>query len=211
MSTKLPKTLLQMAGAPVGPAPLDQATLILIDCQREYVDGELALPGIKAAIHEAARLLDLARRGGVPVVHIVHHGRPGGALFDPKGPMSAIVPELEPRAGEPVIAKSLPNSFAKTDLDLVLKKTGRPQIVLAGFMTHMCVAATAKAATDLGYRTTVVANATATRDLPDPLGGVMPAEQVHRGALTGLADRFAIVVKDTAALAKSQAENEAGG
>ena len=59
MSTKLPKTLLQMAGAPVGPAPLDQATLILIDCQREYVDGELALPGIEAAIHEAARLLDL--------------------------------------------------------------------------------------------------------------------------------------------------------
>ncbi|HAO40917.1 MAG TPA: cysteine hydrolase, partial [Afipia sp.] len=48
--------------------------------------------------------------------------------------------------------------------------------------------------------TTVVANAAATRDLPDPLGGMIPASVVHRVALTELADRFAIVVKDTAAL-----------
>jgi nicotinamidase-related amidase len=75
-----------------------------------------------------------------------------------------------------------------------LEGIGRPQLILAGFMTHMCVSATAKAAVDLGHRVTVVANATATRDLPDPLGGTMAAEQVHRGALAGLADRFAIVV-----------------
>ena len=36
--------------------------------------------------------------------------------------------------------------------------------------------------------------------LPDPLGGTIPASVVHRVALTELADRFAIVVKDTAAL-----------
>jgi nicotinamidase-related amidase len=189
-----PKSLLQLAGAPLDPAPLDQATLLLIDCQREYLDGKLALPGARPAIAEAARLLDLARRKGMPVVHIVHHGRPGGALFAPDGPMSAIVSELAPQAGEPVIAKSLPNAFAKTDLEATLQKIGRPQLILAGFMTHMCVSATAKAAVDLGRRVTVVANATATRDLPDPLGGTMPAEQVHRGALAGLADRFAIVV-----------------
>jgi nicotinamidase-related amidase len=194
------KTLLEMAGAPQTPSPLDQSTLILIDCQREYVDGGLKLPGVRAAIDEAARLLALARRRGVPVVHIVHHGRPGGALFNPDGPMSRIVDDLAPREGEKVIAKSLPNSFAKTDLDAVLKQIGRPQVILGGFMTHMCVAATAKAATDLGYRSTVVANATATRDLPDPLGGVMRAEQVHRGALAGLADRFSIVVPDSSAL-----------
>jgi nicotinamidase-related amidase len=194
-----PKTLLQLAGAPLDPSPLDQATLVLIDCQREYLDGKLALPGVKPAIAEAARLLELARAKGVPVVHIVHHGRPGGALFAPDGPMAAIVPELSPRAGEPVIAKSLPNAFAKTDLEATLQKTGRPQLILAGFMTHMCVSATAKAAVDLGRRVTVVANATATRDLPDPLGGTMPAEQVHRAALAGLADRFAIVVPGAAA------------
>ena len=52
---------------------------------------------------------------------------------------------------------------------------------------------------------TVVADATATRALPDPLGGTIPASVVHRTALSELADRFAIVVKDTAALLPQQA------
>lgn len=116
--------------------------------------------------------------------------------------MSEIVPALKPRDGETVIPKSLPNSFAKTDLDAALKAGGRAQLVLGGFMTHMCVSATAKAAVDLGYRTTVVAGAAAPRDLPDPLGGQMSAEQVHRGALTALADRFAIVVPGVDAWAR---------
>jgi len=68
----------------------------------------------------------------------------------------------------------------------------------------MCVSASARAALDLKYRSTVVAGATATRDLPDPLGGMIPASVVHRTALSELADRFAIVVKDTAALIPAQ-------
>lgn len=200
MPHSAPRTLLQMAGASNDPSPLDQSTLILIDCQREYVDGGLALPGVGPAIGEAARLLELARQRGVPVIHIVHHGRPGGALFDPQGPMSAIVPELTPRKGEKVVAKSLPNAFAHTELDELLKTMGRPQLIIAGFMTHMCVSATARAALDHGYRTTVVANAAATRDLPDPLGGLIGADQLHRAALTELADRFAIIVRDASAL-----------
>jgi len=196
------KSLLQLAGAPLDPSPLDQAALVLIDCQREYTEGKLPLVGVAAAIDEAARLLDLARRNKMPIFHIVHHGKPGGALFPPDGPTGQIVSVLSPRDDETVIPKSLPNSFAKTTLDAALKTAGRPQLILGGFMTHMCVSATAKAAVDLGYRTTVVAGATATRDLPDPLGGQMPAEQVHRGALVALADRFAIVVPGVDAWAR---------
>lgn len=190
-----PKTLLQMAGAPLDPSPWDKAALVLIDAQREYVDGGLALPGVKPALAEAARVLDLARRNAAPLVHVVHHGRPGGALFDPNGPMSAIAQEVAPRPGETVIAKGLPNAFAKTALQDALQASGRKELVVVGFMTHMCVSATVRAALDLGYRTTVVANATATRDLPDPLGGVQPAEAVHRATLAALADRFAVVVR----------------
>ena len=46
---------------------------------------------------------------------------------------------------------------------------------------------------------------TVCRDLPDPLGGTIPASVAHRTALSELADRFAIVVKDTAALLPQQA------
>ena len=94
---------------------------------------------------------------------------------------------------ESIVSKPLPNAFAQTDLDAALKKLGRTQLVIAGFMTHMCVSSTARAALDLGYKATVAADAAATRDLPDPMGGVIAADALHRAALAELADRFAIV------------------
>ena len=114
--------------------------------------------------------------------------------------MADIVAELAPAGSEPVVVKGLPNAFAGTNLHEVLRQSGRSTLILAGFMTHMCISATARAALDLGLRSTVVAGATATRDLPDPIGGVVPAETVHRTALAELADRFAVVVPDTGAL-----------
>src|SRR2546423_74969 len=102
-----PKSLLQFAGAPLHPSPLAQAALIVIDGQLEYLNGKLVLPDVDAAVGELAALLDLARRSAMPVFHIVHHGRPGGALFDPEGPAVAIIPVLAPLAGEPVVTKGL--------------------------------------------------------------------------------------------------------
>ena len=84
--------------------------------------------------------------------------------------------------------------------------TGRTELILVGFMTHMCIGATARAALDLGLQATVVASATATRDLPDPLGGVIPAETVQRTALAEIADRFATVVRDISEVAKPAAK-----
>lgn len=189
-----PPTLLQLAGAQPGIARWSHAVLVLIDAQLEYVSGRVPLTGIEAAIGECARLLDLARAAQAPVIHVVHHGRPGGALFDPDGPSAAIVPELQTRAGEGIVVKTLPNSFAGTDLDRLIRATGRSELVLAGFMTHMCVSTTTRAALDHGYATTVVASACATRDLPAVSGGVIAAAVVHETALAELADRFATVV-----------------
>jgi hypothetical protein len=49
------------------------------------------------------------------------------------------------------------------------------------------------------------AAATATRDIADPLGGIIPAATVHRTALAELAHRFAIVMADTAARRSAEA------
>ena len=187
-----PKTLLEMSGADMRPPPLSGAALVIIDAQNEYLDGKLALPGVKPAVDALARLLAKARDAGAPVVHIQHKGRPGG-LFDVEGRGGAIIDAVKPAGGEAVVQKPLPNAFAQTELDATLKKLGRTQLVIAGFMTHMCVSSTARAALDLGYKAVVAADAAATRDLPDPMGGVIGADQLHRAALAELADRFAIV------------------
>ncbi len=186
------RTLLELAGADLTPGSLSDAAVVLIDCQNEYVDGPLALTGIGPALDEVARLLARARAAGAPVVHIQHQGRPGGA-FDLDAERGQLTAPAAPAGGEPVIRKTLPNAFAGTALHDTLSGLGRNELILAGFMTHMCVSSTARAALDLGYRCTLVAGATATRDLPGADGGVIPAEAVQAASLAALADRFAVL------------------
>jgi nicotinamidase-related amidase len=189
------KTLLQLAGVKSEPAQLGEAAVVIIDVQKEYVDGRLPLANVDTALDGVARLLAAARAAGAPVIHVVHRGRAGG-LFDPNGTLFQIHPKAAPGVGEKIIEKELPNAFAKTPLHLALQATERKSIVLAGFMTHMCISATARSALDHAWRATVVADASATRDLPDSLGGeAIPAAVIHRAALAEIADRFAVVAR----------------
>lgn len=188
-----PKTLLQLAGAEPTPAPLAESTLVIIDAQMEYVDGKVPLVGIAPALDALAELLERARGAGAAIVHVVHSGKPGG-LFDREGHGGQVAPQAAPQAGEIIVEKGLPNAFAGTNLQEVLTEIGRKPLAIAGFMTHMCVSTTARAALDLGYATTVAADATATRDLPDPLGGVVRADALQQASLAALGDRFAAVV-----------------
>lgn len=193
------KTLLQLAGVDLTPARLREACLVLIDLQNEYLAGPIAVTNADAAIAVAARLLARARAEGTPLFHVAHKGRPGG-LFDRGAERGAIVSALTPLAGEPVVEKTLPNAFAGTDLEARLAATGRKEVILVGFMTHMCVSSTARAALDLGFRVTVAANGCATRDLPDGTGGTIAARTIHEVALAELSDRFAIIARDGDAL-----------
>lgn len=188
------KTLLELAGANLTPPALSETALVVIDAQREYVDGKLPLPGAAPALSNIARLLDKARAAGAPVVHVQHKGKAGG-LFDPATTSFALADQVAAKEGEAVVEKGLPNAFAGTNLKDLLDATGRKRLVLAGFMTHMCVSSTARAALDLGFQTVVVSDASATRDLPVPGAGgeVLTADDLHRAELAMLADRFAIV------------------
>lgn len=191
-----PFTLLDAAGASRKPSAWSDAVLVLVDHQREYIDGKLPLTGMPDAVAACADLLALARQHATPVIHVVHHGKTGGA-FDPAGPFAAIIEGLTPVDGEQTVVKGLPNSFAGTELAARLAETGRKELIVAGFQTHMCISATVRSALDHGYRVTLVANACATRDLPDPLGGdPLSAAELHRVTLAALNDRFATVVPD---------------
>jgi nicotinamidase-related amidase len=192
-----PKTLLELSGADLNPPKLNEACLVLIDLQNEYCAGALALPDAQPAIAAAARLLARARESGAAIIHVAHKGRAGG-LFDREAARGAIVDRLTPLEGEPVIEKALPNAFAGTDLQARLAAAGCKNIILAGFMTHMCISSTARAALDLGLRTTIAADACATRDLPDGHGGTLDARTIHDVALAELSDRFAVIAPSDA-------------
>jgi nicotinamidase-related amidase len=188
------QTFTEMFGFEQPAARFDQAVVVVIDMQREYLDGAVPLPDLERTTEAASRLLALARERRTPVIHVLNEGPAGGKLFNREGPYYPELPQVAAQPGEAVVVKGLPNAFAGTELHALIQKTGRNQLILAGCTTHVCVSATARAALDLGYQTTVVADATTSRDLGDGAGGVIAAETVKRVALAELRDAFAAIV-----------------
>jgi nicotinamidase-related amidase len=188
-------TLRAASGLPAEPPALGASTLIMIDCQNTYTRGPLELDGVQAALDQAEELLDRARSAGIPIVHIQHDAGPGSP-YDVREEIGAIVDRVAPRAGEQTIVKNYPNSFTGTELDPVLRQQPERPLVLAGFMTHMCVNSTARGAFSLGYAPTVVAGATATRSLPGTDGRVVDAPALQAASLASIADLFGVVVPD---------------
>jgi nicotinamidase-related amidase len=186
-------TLRALAELPLEPVNLARSTLVLIDCQNTYTRGVMELDGVQAALDETATLLERARSAGIPIIHVQHSDGPG-SLYDIEGESGAIVAQVAPRDDEPVVVKQYPNSFVQTDLENELKSVGAKNLVIAGFMTHMCVNSTARGGFNLGYAPTVVAAATATRSLPGPRGESVPAAAMQVASLAGMADLFAVVV-----------------
>ena len=192
-------TLRQIAGLADQPAALADSTLILIDCQNTYTYGVMELEGVQPALDQVAELLERARSARIPIVHIMHDSGPGSP-YDVRDQIGQIVDRVAPREGEPVVVKTFPNSFTGTDLHQRLTAAPGRDLILAGFMTHMCVSSTARGAFSLGYRPSVVAGATATRALPGPQGEPVSAAALQAASLAGISDLFGIVVPTAGAI-----------
>ncbi|OKH63988.1 isochorismatase, partial [Mycobacterium sp. SWH-M5] len=189
----------EISSLPAEPVRLADSALVLIDCQNTYTQGVMELEGVQAALDATAELLDRARSAGIPIIHIQHDAGPGSP-YDVREKIGAIVDSVVPRGDEPVVVKNFPNSFVQTDLQQRLQVVNASNLVLAGFMTHMCVNSTARGAFNLGFAPTVVAAATATRSLPGPDGSVVPAAAMQSASLAAIADLFAVVVPDAASI-----------
>ena len=170
-----PITLRAASGLTADPPALSASTLIMIDCQNTYTRGPLELDGVQSALDQAEELLDRARTAGIPVIHIQHDAGPGSP-YDVREEIGAIVDRVAPRAGEQTVVKNYPNSFTGTALDSLL------------------------GAFSLGYAPTVVAGATATRNLPGTDGGVVHAAALQAASLASIADLFGVVVADVQAV-----------
>lgn len=173
---------------------MNKHAVIVVDLQNEYLPtGKLPLVGIDAALSNAARVIANARSSGDAVIHVRHEGTdPVAPFFTPGTNGVEIHPTVAPAEGEPVIVKHYPNSFLKTELKQVLDGKGIEEVTIVGAMSHMCIDATTRAASDFGYKATVVHDACATRDLE--FGGqVVPAAQVHTALMSALAFAYAKV------------------
>lgn len=174
---------------------MSKRAVIAIDIQNDYFpSGKFTLAGIENAASAAGKVLAAAREKGDLVIHVRHEfADPAAPFFNPGTQGAEIHPSARPIEGETVITKNFVNAFRNTDLKSVLDRNGIESVVIVGAMSHMCIDAATRAAADLGYKTTVINDACATRDLE--FGGVVtPAAQVQAAMMASFAFGYAEVV-----------------
>jgi nicotinamidase-related amidase len=164
-----------------------KTALLVIDIQKDYFPGgKFPLVNPEEAAKKAYILLQCFREHGGRHVHIQHISLKPDATFFIKGDSGSDIHDLVAHfEGEPIIYKHEPNSFLNTDLLELLKGWGVERVVITGMMTHMCVDATARAASDFGFQVIIAEDACATRDLKYG-DTVIPADLVHKSFLAAL-------------------------
>lgn len=169
-----------------------RSALLVIDFQNEYFSGRMPLPDGERALRNAQRLIDHADQAKMPVFHVQHVTPAGSPIFAEGGDGVRFHRDLQPAPHHVVLKKSSVSVFPTTDLDRRLRAAGIETLIIAGLMTHACVAGAARDAVPLGYSVIVVDDACATRDLDGSDGassGVTHAN-LHRAALASIDDTF---------------------
>jgi maleamate amidohydrolase len=158
----------------------DAPAVIVIDMVRAYFQpGAELYMGTRECLDSAARVVEAARLGGVPVMHTrVSYGPGGidGGLFfrkvaalrhftaDAGGDLGEIMPEVAPRPDELVLVKQYASAFFGTSLSATLASARIDTLVVCGVSTSGCVRATAVDAISHGYLPVVVRQAVGDRD-----------------------------------------------
>lgn len=158
-----------------------------------------SLPDRDTYLDHLSGAIEAARRAGIPVIYVVVRFRDGYPEASPnnksfsqiKGsgrllesdPSSGVDPRVAPQDGEVVVTKKRVSAFTGSDLQVLLRSQGIEQLVLTGIATSGVVLSTLRAAADMDYVLTVIADCCADRD-----------EEVHRVLTTKVFPRQATVL-----------------
>lgn len=146
-----------------------RTAVLVVDVQNGVVAGAHARDDVVAHV---ADLVRSARGADVPVVWVQHSSQELPQGSDPW----RIVPELDPRDGEPLVAKEYGDAFEATELEAVLAGLGVGRLLVAGAQTDACIRSTLHGALTRGYDATLVSDAHTTEDLT--AYGAPPPDQV---------------------------------
>jgi len=165
--------------------------VILIEFQNEFckdggklhhlVKDELARLG---TIANAVKLSGAAREAGCLIIHcpfvsdeswvracgvrgIIADAIVDGA-FVPGRWGTQLIDELTPADGDQVVSgKRALSGFVNTNLQEILASNGIKNVIIAGFLSNLCVEGTARSAYDRGYQVTVIRDAVACESQPN--------------------------------------------
>lgn len=172
-----------------GGVPAERLALIVIDMQTDFCGQGglldcvgLDLSNTRAPIAPIRKVLEAARQ--IPDLLIIHTREghrpelvdlpankawrdPGIGKEGPLGRMLVrgeksweIIPELAPEPGEIIVDKPGKGAFNATDMEHILRSSGRTHLILCGVTTDCCVHSTLREANDKGFECLVISDGT---------------------------------------------------
>ena len=165
----------------------DTAVLV-IDVQNGMFDESDPVYNGEALLDRITYVLDSARRAGIPIVYIQHQSDREGHPLQYGTDGWRIHPAIAPHDGEPVIAKTMPDSFYETRLRDELTARGIKRLIITGIQTELCVDTTTRRAVSEGYDVTLASDAHSTWK-----SGELTAAQIIAHHNNILGDWFATV------------------
>jgi acyl-CoA reductase-like NAD-dependent aldehyde dehydrogenase len=153
-----------------------KAALLLVDLQQDFLARPGLLPEAPALVAAVARLLELCRARGVPVLHSRTHVRADGRDAMPhrvrsgrldcvEGTPGAEPPRsLAPARGESLVTKRYFSAFEDPALEARLRELEVDTLVVAGLYLHACVRATVLDAYARGFQVVVAQEAVASTE-----------------------------------------------
>jgi ureidoacrylate peracid hydrolase len=145
----------------------DSAAVLVVDMLNDFLKpgGKMVLAGSDVLIPPMRRVLNRARKVGIPVIYVNDCHRQG--LKDDRefkkraehcieGTWGAeVIEELKPKKKDFVVLKHRFSGFYETDLDLTLKDLCVGTVIVMGVVTNICVRSTIHDAFFRGYRVIV--------------------------------------------------------
>ena len=169
------------------------AALIIIDVQKGFDDPCWGKRNNLDAESNIALLLSQWRKKELPIVHIQH------CSVEPNSPLRSDLPgnefkdEALPLTGEKLFTKTVNSAFIGTELEDYLRSHGINSLVVVGLTADHCVSTSTRMAGNLGFKVTLVSNATATFDRRDHDGTEYSADDIHKIHLASLNEEFCVV------------------
>jgi nicotinamidase-related amidase len=174
--------------------PHRTAALVIVDMQIGMQSDALPARNNPNAEDQIATLLAAWRGAALPVIHVRHISRTPQSVFAPGQIDAAFQDRFTPRAGEHVVEKNVPDAFIQSGLERWLHVRDIRSLVIVGVSTNHSVESTARTAGNLGFATTVVADATFAFSQRDYAGTERSADDVHLMSLANIAREYASVL-----------------
>ncbi|MEM0357926.1 MAG: isochorismatase family cysteine hydrolase [Candidatus Bathyarchaeia archaeon] len=172
----------------------ERIAVIVIDMLNDFVTGDLKCERAHRIIPNLKRLVEAARKHGIPVIYSNDAHYPNDfevhrwgkhAIKGTKG--AEVIPELKPTDKDFVVEKRTYSGFYETGLDPLLRSLyngeGVKTVVLCGIHTHICVQHTAADAFFRGYKIIVAKDGVEAFTQEDHERGLRYLEYVYNAKL----------------------------